>query len=70
MIEADLARWTEDVLISLIRVKNDAGLKVMLTPDDKIKVLASVITTINNTRADTELFKPLVIKNFGLPPDA
>ena len=33
-------------------------------------LLASVITTINNTRADTELFKPLVIKNFGLPPDA
>jgi hypothetical protein len=55
----DLARFTEDVLITLANARDRHGLKIVLTPDQSITVLASAITAVMNTRGDLDLFTPI-----------
>ena len=59
MDEADLARFTEDVLITLVSAVDRAGLKIVLSDDMKITVLASAITAVMNRRGDLRLFRPI-----------
>ena len=46
--EADLARWIEDVLITLMGITNTQGLKVHLSTDAQIKVLGGAITALGD----------------------
>jgi hypothetical protein len=59
MDEADLARFTEDVLVTLASVTDRNGLKIVLAPDQAITVLASAITAVMNRRTDLALFRPI-----------
>lgn len=59
MDEADLGRFTEEVLMALARVTDRRGLKIRLTPDHEITVLASAITVVMNRRTDLALFRPI-----------
>lgn len=59
MDEADLGHFTEDVLMALASVTDRNGLKIKLTPDQEITVLASAITAVNNRRGDLALFRPI-----------
>lgn len=61
MDEEDLARFTEDVLVALMSVRDRAGLKIVLTPDHQVTVLASAITAVMNRRTDLSLFRPISI---------
>jgi hypothetical protein len=62
--DADLGRFTEDVLVALYSVTDRHGLKIRLSADDQIAVLAAAITAVNNRRGDTDLFRPLPV-NLG-----
>jgi hypothetical protein len=59
--DADLSRFTEAVLIALAELTDRQGLKIRLSADDQITVLAAAITAVNNTRNDTALFRPIRI---------
>lgn len=59
--DADLARFTETVLIALAGLTDRQGLRIRLSHDDRIVVLAAAITAVNNTRNDTALFRPIRI---------
>jgi hypothetical protein len=56
-----MARWTEQVMIALRSLVDGGGLKVHLSADDEIMVLAAAITAVNNCRSDTVLFAPISI---------
>jgi hypothetical protein len=62
--DADLSRFVEGVLTALYEATDRQGLKIRLSADDQIVVLAAAITAVNNMRGDTELFRPIPI-NFG-----
>jgi hypothetical protein len=59
MPEEDLARFVESVLITLIDARDRAGLKIVLSDDMKITILAGAITAVMNRRTDFELFRPI-----------
>jgi hypothetical protein len=59
MDEADLAHFTEDVLVALASVTDRHGLKIKLTPDQEITILASAIASVMNRRTDLALFRPI-----------
>ncbi|HEY1427829.1 MAG TPA: hypothetical protein VGF50_14245 [Caulobacteraceae bacterium] len=59
MDEADLARFTEDVLVALAGAVDRQGLKIRLAPDQEITVLASAIAAVMNRRTDLALFRPI-----------
>lgn len=59
MDEADLARFTEDVLMALAQLTDRQDRVIVLTPDHQITVLASAITAVMNRRTDLKLFRPL-----------
>jgi hypothetical protein len=61
MDETDLARFTESVLITLMDARDRAGLKIMLSDDMKVMILAATITAVMNARQDTALFRPISI---------
>jgi hypothetical protein len=74
MDEADLARFTEDVLVALASVTDRNGLKIVLAPDQAVTVLASAITAVMNRRTDLALFRPISLGpggaiRFGSNPD-
>jgi hypothetical protein len=55
----DLARFTEDVLATLMGATDRDGLKIVLGPDAQITILAAAITAVNNRRTDTRLFEAI-----------
>ena len=59
MDEADLARFIEDVLITLAGARDRHGLKIMLPVDHQIVILAGAITALNSTRYTAALFRPV-----------
>ncbi len=59
--EADLGRFTEQVLIALTQFTDRDGCKIMLSADDRITVLAAAITAVNNGRDDLRMFRPIRI---------
>jgi hypothetical protein len=74
MDEADLARFVESVLIALMDARDRAGLKIVLSDDMKILILAATITAVMNARQDAALFRPISIGpggeiRFGSNPD-
>jgi hypothetical protein len=64
MDELDLARFTQDVLITLAGATDRQGLKIVLQPEQQITVLASAIAAVMNRRTDLALFAAI-----GLGPD-
>lgn len=65
MDEADLARFTEEVLITLASLTDWQGLKIVLPPQDQITVLASATAAVMNTRTDLKLFRPVRVAPDG-----
>lgn len=59
MDTTDLARFVENVLVTLAQSRDRNGLKIVLGPDAMITILAAAITAVNNARTDTDLFKPI-----------
>lgn len=56
MDEIDLARFTEEVLVTLASVTDRQGLKIRLLPDQEITILASAVAAVMNRRTDLALF--------------
>jgi hypothetical protein len=59
MDESYLAQFTESVLVTLMEAKDRNGLKIRLSPDQQITILASAITSVMNSRTDLALFRPI-----------
>lgn len=57
----DRARFVEEVLVMLMSVTDKEGLKVRLSADDEVAILADAITAVNNRRTDHVLFAPVSI---------
>jgi hypothetical protein len=59
--DTDASRFVEGVLTALYEATDRDGLKIRLSPNDQIAVLAAAITAVNNMRNDTSLFRPIPI---------
>ena len=59
MDDLDLSRFTENVLVALAQSRDRNGLKIVLSPDQLVTVLAAAITSVNNARTNTALFRPI-----------
>jgi hypothetical protein len=66
MDEADLVRFTEEVLSTLASFRDRKGLKIRLSADQEIQVLAAAITVVNNVRTDINLFRTVEVGFDGL----
>lgn len=65
MDDEDLARFTEEVLVALASVRDKRGLKIVLSPDQHVTVLASAIAAVMNRRDDISLFRPIKLGRRG-----